>query len=195
VETVDGPEVVERRNWSYRESMKRLVLLAMVLTWVGSGAMAAEQSGDEAPRLYTNADLDRLGPGPAEPSRPISGADDPGWDYVQQFLDREHARLEADRLMDLEESRRAAENDALYELARERDYSVPYYGGYWYNPWVGVPGHHVGRGTGRNATNPGARPGVRPGDGRPAARPVGARQGNPRGARRASVRAAPRTSR
>jgi hypothetical protein len=58
-----------------------------------AGPVARADSGT---RLYTNADLDRLGPAPAEPSRPIAQPE-LGWDFVQGFIDGQYARIYAER--------------------------------------------------------------------------------------------------
>lgn len=141
--------------------MKTLILATMVLTGVGTGVLASGEARAKAgPRLYTNDDLDRLGPAPASPSRPVSGADDAGWDYVERFIDTEHNRLVTDRALDMEERRRAIEDDALQAFNDRRTFvgnaygdwnsGWPYAGAYAGIPYAyGVRGFH-GSGWGHN---------------------------------------------
>lgn len=70
--------------------MRRIAIAAGIL--IAGASFAA----DPGVRLYTNADLDRLGPPPAEPSKPIAQPDLP-WEQVQGFLDSEYDRVYAER--------------------------------------------------------------------------------------------------
>ena len=52
--------------------------------------------------LYTGEDLDRMfGPAPAGPSVLVDKARPEDWRWVEQFLDREYSRIDADRQYDL----------------------------------------------------------------------------------------------
>lgn len=93
-----------------------------------SGPLAAQTGpppGDgefvEPARVYTNADLERFGP-PSVDAEPAAAKDDPGWEFVTEFLAREHERLDAQRAYDLE--RRRAD---LAEETAERRRALPVY--------------------------------------------------------------------
>jgi hypothetical protein len=109
---------------------KRAAVVAFAIA-IGSGigAVAAAEDSGEA-RLYTNADLDRLGPAPREPSEPIRQGD-AGGPSVQEFLANEYARLDAQRAAEL---RRAA-----LELEAERRDS-PAASGFLGSPFLEVFG-------------------------------------------------------
>lgn len=72
-----------------------------VLAAMGIG-VAAAASAEEVP-LYTGEDLDRMfGPPPVGPSVPVDKTRPEDWRWVEQFLDREYARIDADRRYDLD---------------------------------------------------------------------------------------------
>lgn len=89
----------------------------------------------EPVRVYTNADLERFGP-PSVDAEPAATDVDPGWEFVTEFLAREHERLDAQRAYDLE--RRRAD---LAEKATERRRARPVY----YYPYYGHTFTHVSR--------------------------------------------------
>ncbi len=63
--------------------------------------LAAATEREPVP-LYTGEDLDRMfGPAPAGPSLPVDKTRPEDWRWVEQFLDREYARIDADRKYDL----------------------------------------------------------------------------------------------
>jgi hypothetical protein len=123
--------------------MTKRVSAALVLALaVASGPARA---ADEEVPLYTNADLDRMfgKSEPTAPSGPPSTTAEQDWHRVESFLDREYARLDAERKYELE--RRAL---------REAPPQADYYNGYaawglgypastW---WYGVSGAYA-RGT------------------------------------------------
>jgi hypothetical protein len=76
----------------------------------------------EAVPLYTGEDLDRMfGPAPSQPSEPVDRSGPEDWLWVEQFLDRQYSRIDADR--DYEQ------RDRALEIAEARD--VPRYGSYY----------------------------------------------------------------
>ena len=66
------------------------------MSLVAAGVGACAQDG-EVP-LYTNADLEQFG-APENPVSPPPPAEDAErqWDFVQEHLDREYSRIDADR--------------------------------------------------------------------------------------------------
>ena len=69
--------------------------MAMAWMLLASATVAtAAEIGEPVP-LYTNADLEKFGP-PAEVS-PATVVEDPGWEFVIDFLERERAGIDADR--------------------------------------------------------------------------------------------------
>ena len=84
------------------------------------GAKAADQ--ERAP-LYTTEDLNRMfGPAPAAPSDPVDKSTPEDWRWVEQFLDRQYSRIDADRQYDL--------GRAVVGIAARRTEATSYYGGY-----------------------------------------------------------------
>jgi len=82
-----------------RVSRPRLVGSAVVLVALGITA-AADQ--DPVP-LFTGEDLDRMfGPAPGTPSDPVDKTRPEDWRWVEQFLDRQYTRIDADRQYDLD---------------------------------------------------------------------------------------------
>ena len=75
----------------------RVVLIVPVVA-IGV-AVAADR--DPVP-LYTSDDLDRMfGPAPAQPSDPVDKTRPEDWRWIEEFLDRQYSRIEADRQFDL----------------------------------------------------------------------------------------------
>jgi hypothetical protein len=99
------------------------VLLASAVALVAVGVAAAASAPAESVPLYTGDDLDRMfGPAPRGPSDPVdkSGPDD--WRFVEQFLDRQYSRIDADRSHDLD-------SRSLDIASRRLEPAVPaYYG-------------------------------------------------------------------
>jgi hypothetical protein len=139
---------VESRYFHY---MRRLAWISVVLIGillVGPGPLAgqapAEGSAAEEVPLYTNEDLDKYGP-PSGPDVPVAVAvasGDGDWRAVQQFLDREYARLDAERRYELE--REALRLRAAAEEERQPTYLVPWAGVYGYPYWSGCRRPHRG---------------------------------------------------
>ena len=102
---------------------------------------------DEQVPLYTTEDLERMyGPSTA-PDRPFGTASEPeDWTWVEQYLDRQYARLDADRAYDL--SRRSLDiEEQRVSYAPTYAYAYPYVyssGFYW---------NHTNRGWGHGGGN------------------------------------------
>jgi hypothetical protein len=126
----------------------RFLAVMVSLATAATGALAA------APHVYTNEDLELLGPPPADPSQPVRGADDPGWEFVQRFIDAEHARLVTERTLAMDERRAALEDEALRALNERKDFVGPYYGD-WNSGWpygaYAAPYHGYGNWYGHGA--------------------------------------------
>jgi hypothetical protein len=106
-------------------------------------ALAAEGERSGA-RVYTNADLPSI-----EGSEPAAAAatiafDETSWNLVRDFIDREYAKIEAERQADLE--RRRVEQE---EQQPPAGYGVPYLGldyyGYGYGYGSGYHDYGPGR--------------------------------------------------
>jgi hypothetical protein len=119
-----------------------------------SGPLAAQTGptpGDDEPvdpvRVYTNADLERFGP-PSVDAEPAAADDDPGWEFVTEFLAREHERLDAQRSYDLERRRTDLAEEAAERRRARPVYFYPYYG----HRFVHVGRHPRGRRVGHYGT-------------------------------------------
>jgi len=123
--------------------MRRIGLVAAVAIGVLAfqpPARAEQLPAGEPVPLYTNADLEKFGP-PTAPDGPVRTPDGGEWRFVQEFLDREYARVDADRRHDLD---RAVVDE--YTAPPEPRYRLlsPYYGysGYYgYRGYDGYPGY------------------------------------------------------
>jgi hypothetical protein len=106
-------------------SVRRHAAVAAVV-WFVSVALAAAENGEPA-RVYTNADLLPFGP----PSTPVPAVvqEDPGWTFVVDFIERERARIDAERALELERRHAAvAEAEAARDGAAVYGYGYGYYG-------------------------------------------------------------------
>ena len=99
-------------------------------------SLPAAADPPEMVRVYTNSDLARLGPAPAAPSQPIVGGP-VDWVDLDRFLERQYARIDADRRLELErlESER---QDLLARSAAREELWIPS-SAYWGAGWVGAP--------------------------------------------------------
>ncbi|HUC44627.1 MAG TPA: hypothetical protein VMR65_11340 [Candidatus Sulfotelmatobacter sp.] len=117
--------------------------------WVAAAVISVAACGvawgsDTVP-LYTNEDLDRMfGPPLPAVTNPVDKSTPADWAWVEGFLDRQYARIEADRQYDLQRR--------LTDLAEEHPYyeETPYLwtSGYPYYPGVGIGHGGFGRGGG-----------------------------------------------
>jgi hypothetical protein len=88
------------------------------------------RAGTESVPLYTNDDLDRMfGPAPPPVTDPVDKTTPEDWRWVEQFIDRQYARIDADRQYDLDRY--------SLRIAARQDY--PYYGGYGIAWSLGYP--------------------------------------------------------
>jgi hypothetical protein len=88
----------------------RLISLFAAVLLVAGGTIARAESGEDDPvRLYTNEDLAKYAPPPGSHPRPSEP--EPSWESIVQFLDRQYARLDAERRLDLERARVESEVD------------------------------------------------------------------------------------
>jgi hypothetical protein len=77
-------------------------LAGAVLALAAFTAASAASVETETVPLYTSDDLDRMfGPVPAGPSEPVDKTTPADWQWVEQFIDRQYARVDADRQYDL----------------------------------------------------------------------------------------------
>lgn len=103
-------------------------------------AAAADQ--DPVP-LFTSQDLDRMfGPAPPKPSDPVDKTRPEDWRWIEQFLDRQYSRIDADRQFDLS-------SRSVDIAARRVEQTSPIYGrsvawglGYPASMWWDVVGRH-----------------------------------------------------
>ena len=100
--------------------------------------------------LYTREDLDRMfGPVPKTTAAPRTAApmertEAADWESVERFIEREYARLEAERRYDMERRAMSGYGGACpHTTAAEDGYSGTYFPAYWLYPY-GVPPRHFG---------------------------------------------------
>jgi hypothetical protein len=122
----------------------RRLLCASAVAVIAIGVAPAARA--ESVPLYTGEDLDRMfGPAPPAPSDPVDKSRPEDWWFVEQFLDRQYSRIEADRSFDL--------NNRTLDIASRRvaPYGQGYYGGvawglgypastWWQRVWSGYSG-------------------------------------------------------
>jgi len=78
----------------------RLVLVVPAFAAVAIGIAAA--ADDDPVPLFTSEDLDRMfGPAPAQPSDPVDKSRPEDWRWIEEFLERQYSRIDADRQFDL----------------------------------------------------------------------------------------------
>jgi hypothetical protein len=88
------------------------------------------RASTESVPLYTNDDLDRMfGPAPPPVTDPVDKTTPEDWRWVEQFIDRQYARIDADRQYDLDRY--------SLRIAARQDY--PFYGGYPVAYGLGYP--------------------------------------------------------
>jgi len=105
--------------------------------------LAAATDREPVP-LYTGEDLDRMfGPAPAGPSRLVDKTRPEDWRWVEQFLDREYSRIDADREYDLS-SREVDIAERRVEKPSRIYGSLLWGGGYSAGWWNGAGGRDCG---------------------------------------------------
>ena len=90
-------------------------------------ALAAAEVGAAEPRVYTNADLEKLDPLPVDSDR-IGPSDGFGWASVTEFLDREYARLDTRRSHDLDRRLVEIEEEESADRRYRRGFGLVYPG-------------------------------------------------------------------
>ncbi len=84
--------------WDMRSWGLVFVVPAVAIAAIG---LIAAADIDPVP-LFTSEDLDRMfGPAPAQPSDPVDKSRPEDWRWVQEFIDRQYSRIDADRQFDL----------------------------------------------------------------------------------------------
>jgi hypothetical protein len=119
----------------------RRILHASVVAMIAAG-IAAAAPAENVP-LYTGEDLERMfGPAPPRPSDPVDKSGPGDWRFVEQFLDRQYSRIDADRSYDFDKR--------ALDIASRRvaPFAQGYYGGvawglgypastWWQGVWSG----------------------------------------------------------
>jgi len=100
---------------------------------------------DDVDPVYTNSDLERLFGPPSVDSGPVDTNDDADWEFVTEFLEREHSRIDADRSYDIERRRQRLEDDRTTRRDSPIGYGYPYYGYAHGNVRLGHPNRQGGR--------------------------------------------------
>jgi hypothetical protein len=113
--------------------------------------LVAPAAAGEQVRVYTNTDLEKYGP-PSEPVEKAEQDDELGWQFVTDFIEREHARLEQQRRRELDRQLVEAEVDELDRRSRRTSIALPYYYNYYYPGRVGR-GRRVGTESPRSKTH------------------------------------------
>jgi hypothetical protein len=129
---------ISMRPWRWISIVPAVAILA-----IGVGAFA-NQNQEKVP-LYTSEDLDRMfGPAAPRVSDPVDKSHPEDWWWVEQFIDRQYSRIDADREYD--------QRDRALDIAEARTspYSH-YYGGVAWGLgypastwWNSVAGHYNG---------------------------------------------------
>ena len=108
-----------------------------------AGNLAVATDREPVP-LYTGDDLDRMfGPAPAGPSSPVDKSRPEDWLWVEQYLDRQYARIDADREHDLS-SREVGIAERRVEHPTRTYGSLPWGAGYPALWWNGEGRRHDG---------------------------------------------------
>ena len=108
-------------------------VLAVLAAGPTAYAQEAPDASDEPVRVYTNEDLDDLGPPPAQQTEPVAPEEIARrWAFVDSVLDRAYARIDADRRHELDRRMTEAEADALEGFDAREHYVLPY--SYVYGP-------------------------------------------------------------
>jgi hypothetical protein len=139
-----------------RVAVGLLLTVAVMPVAAQPGLPVADREGAEAiepVRVYTNADLERFGP-PEAAADPAAADEDPGWEFVTEFLAREYERLDAERSFDLERRRAALEEETASRRRSRPGYYRPYLGHPFAHGKRHARKHRAPRAT---ATSPGGR--------------------------------------
>lgn len=123
----------------HRAAVLSLLILA------GGAAAALAQQAEDGPHVWTREDLERLYGPPSVKQGPVASADPQEEQRrIEAFLDRQYARLDAER--ELEMRRRQQDHDLRGAERPERMTGylalapwAPYSGRGWYGGWHGGP--------------------------------------------------------
>jgi len=126
--------------------MRPLVLLLIVpATAMVAIGIAAAANQDPVP-LFTSEDVERMfGPAPAQPSDPVDKTRPEDWRWVEQFLDRQYSRIDADRRYDLDSrtvdvaTERVARNPFVHDGSLA--WGLGYPASTWWNKVASIYGH------------------------------------------------------
>jgi hypothetical protein len=88
---------------------------------------------DEPVPIYTNADLEKYAGEELPTSEVEGGMEDLGWDFVQNFIERQYRIINADRSYDLDRRMTDAEIEEIESLSRRQRYglALPIYNSFW----------------------------------------------------------------
>jgi hypothetical protein len=94
----------------------------------------AAATDQETVPLFTSDDLDRMfGPAPRGPSELVDKSQPGDWNTVERFIDREYARIDADRQHSL--NSRELDRSAVREDDSSRIYGSMLWGAGYYGGW------------------------------------------------------------
>jgi hypothetical protein len=115
-------------------------MIAAIVLCAALGAPPGSAVEREAVRVYMNADLEALGPVPTQAAPIVDEARDADWRFVIEWLEREHARIDADRGFLLDSERLDIEAQRV-ERERERFVLPLAFGVFRTWPWCFLPRH------------------------------------------------------
>lgn len=108
-------------------------------------ALAPAALADDEDQVYTNLDLERMFGPPSADTGPVVTDDDTDWEFVTDFLEREHARIDADRSYDIERRRQRLDVDRTTRRSSHITHGYPYHGYAHGNVRLGHPSRQGGR--------------------------------------------------
>jgi hypothetical protein len=117
---------------------------------------AAFAVAEEPVRVYTNADLAKFGP-PSDPTVEPPRNDGEGWQFVIDFIERQHAQLKQQKDQELDRQLVEARVRELDRRSRRVGIALPYYYGYGYYGYRGYAVGHKSKGGVRAGHGPVAR--------------------------------------
>jgi hypothetical protein len=114
--------------------MRNIRFIATTIAVVVLSLPASAVTFTEGVPLYTNADLDRMfGPAPQSTAPAVSKtqSEPEDWSAIESFIDRENARIDADRQFEMQRQAYAGSGQQPMSMGG-------YYGGYGYYPSLGL---------------------------------------------------------
>jgi len=160
---MDYVEVMARDGLSaYSQGVLRgLIILSIVggIALCATPSVEAQPAAgidvDEPVRIYTNTDLEKYAGEELPASEVQGGMEDLGWEFVQNFIERQYQKIDADRDYDLDRRVTDAEIEEIESLSRRQRYglALPIYTGYWgYGHRVATPYRGGGHGRKQRVT-------------------------------------------